>query len=74
MLIKYQAILTVEAALKAVEQDGYALRYVKDQTEAVCLKAVEQDGSALQYVLRLDLFLSIAARQKITVSALETAA
>lgn len=28
MLIKYQAILTVEAALKAVEQDGDALRYV----------------------------------------------
>ena len=36
--------------LKAVEQDGYALRYVKEQTEAVCLKAVEQDGYALQYV------------------------
>ena len=96
MTLKFQAILTVEAALKAVEQDGYALRYVKDQTEAVCLKAVEQDsyalqyvkdqteavclkavdrnGYALRYVLRLDLFLSIAARQKITVSALETAA
>jgi hypothetical protein len=33
-----------------VESDGYALQYVKDQTEPVCLKAVESDGSALQYV------------------------
>jgi hypothetical protein len=36
--------------LKAVEQNGYALQYVKEQSEAVCLKAVEQDGYALQYV------------------------
>jgi hypothetical protein len=48
--MKFQAILTAEEALKAVEQNGYALRYVKDQTEAVCLKAVEQNGYALQYV------------------------
>ena len=74
MLIKFQAILTVEAALKAVEQDGDALRYVKDQTEAVCLKAVEQNGDALRYVLRLDLFLSIAARLKIKVSTPKDAA
>ena len=26
--MKYQAILTIDAALKAVEQNGYALRYV----------------------------------------------
>ena len=37
-------------ALKAVEQNGYALRYVKEQTEAVCLKAVEKNGYALRYV------------------------
>lgn len=36
--------------LKAVERNGYALRYVKDQTEQVCLKAVESDGDALRYV------------------------
>jgi hypothetical protein len=36
--------------LKAVERNGDALRYVKEQTEAICLKAVEQDGNALQYV------------------------
>jgi len=33
-----------------VERTGYALRYVKDQSEAVCLKAVESDGDALMYV------------------------
>ena len=36
--------------LKAVERNGYALQYVKEQTEAMCLKAVEQDGDALRYV------------------------
>ena len=42
--------LTGKAALKAVESDGYALQYVKDQTPDVCLKAVESDGYALRYV------------------------
>jgi hypothetical protein len=37
-------------ALKAVEQNGYALQYVKDQTPEVCLKAVERNGYALRYV------------------------
>ena len=50
MSIEYSAILDVNAALKVVEQDGYLLQYVKDQTEAVCLKAVEQNGHALMYV------------------------
>ena len=36
--------------LKAVEEDGYALQYVKEQTENICLKAVEEDGDALRYV------------------------
>ena len=36
--------------LKAVESDGYALQYVKEQTEAICLKAVERNGYALRYV------------------------
>ena len=39
-----------KSALKAVEQNGYALQYVKEQTEAICLKAVEQNGDALKYV------------------------
>jgi len=50
MEIKFIAIIGMDACLKAVESDGYALRYVKDQSEAVCLKAVESDGDALQYV------------------------
>ena len=62
MKVKYQAILTVQAALKAVESDGYALRYVKDQTEAVCLKAVERNGYALQYVFTRKWFVAIAAK------------
>jgi Domain of unknown function (DUF4116) len=37
-------------ALRAVEQNGYALRYVKEQTPEVCLRAVERNGDALQYV------------------------
>ncbi len=41
---------TEEEIIKAVESDGDALQYVKDQTEAICIKAVESDGDALQYV------------------------
>ena len=50
-----------EYCLKAVERNGDALRYVKDQTESVCLKAVESDGDALQYVAKIfwDLFKSM---------------
>ena len=61
MKIYYQGILTVEAALKAVKQNGYALQYVKDQTEAVALEAVKQDGYALQFVLEISMFVKIAA-------------
>ena len=50
MDIKFQAILSIDAAIKAVESDGDALQYVKDQTEAVCIKAVESDCYALRYV------------------------
>ena len=67
MKIKFSAILTVDAAIKAVESDGYALQYVKDQTEAVCIKAVESDGDALRYVLNIDLFKSIAAKFSISI-------
>ena len=50
--IKIEATLTLTgtAALKAVERNGYALQYVKDQTPEVCLKAVERNGDALRYV------------------------
>ena len=50
MKIKFSAIVGLEASIKAVENNGTALRHVKDQTEAVCLKAVENDGYALRYV------------------------
>ena len=51
-MIEFKAILDVEAAMVAVESDGYALRYVPDElkSEAVCAKAVERNGYALQYV------------------------
>ena len=48
--MRFNAIFAEEAALKAVERNGDALRYVKDQSEAVCLKAVERNAYALQYV------------------------
>ena len=49
--------------LKAVESDGYALRYVKEQTPEVCLKAVERNGDALMYVAKAfwDLFKHMTA-------------
>ena len=50
MKMKFKAILSVKLALEAVKNNGYALRYVKDQTEAVALEAVKQNGDALQYV------------------------
>jgi ABC-type Fe3+ transport system substrate-binding protein len=37
-------------ALAAVKQNGYALRYVSEQTEEICLAAVQQNGYALQFV------------------------
>ena len=39
-----------EEAIEAVKEDGDALRYVKDQTEAVCIEAVKRNGDALRYV------------------------
>ena len=42
--------LRATSAIKAVEQDGFALQFVSEQTEAICVKAVEQDGFALRYV------------------------
>ena len=62
MKVKFSAIVGSDAALKAVESDGDALKYVRDQTEAVCLKAVERDGDALKYVLDRKLFTAIAAK------------
>ena len=67
MKIKFSAILTLDSALKAVERNGDALQYVKDQTEAVCLKAVERNGYALQYVKDQTLFIKVAGILKIEI-------
>lgn len=65
--MKFMGLLSIDVALKAVEQDDDALQYVPAElrTEAVALKAVEQDGNALQYVLNKDLFISIATKLNI---------
>jgi len=51
-------------ALAAVQQDGYALRYVTDQTPEICLAAVQQDGGALQFVTDQTPELCLAAAKK----------
>ncbi len=53
-----------EEALAAVQQDGYALRYVNNQTERICLAAVQQDGNALQYVNNQTEAICLAAVQQ----------
>ena len=59
MRIKFQGIENEKAALEAVKRNGYALQYVKDQTEAVCLEAVKRNGDALQYVVIRAIFDTI---------------
>ena len=36
--------------LKAVKENGMALKFVKKQTPKICLEAVKQNGYALAYV------------------------
>lgn len=52
MAIKHIADQTQELAMLAVKDDGYALKYIKDEfrTADVCLIAVQNDGIALQFV------------------------
>ena len=57
-LSKFEEWYNLKFCLKAVESDGYALQYVKEQTEAVCLKAVERNGDALRYVNK-KVFISV---------------
>ena len=45
--------------LEAVKGNGYYLRYVKDQTEAICLEAVKGNADALQYVKDVKIFEKI---------------
>ena len=37
--------------LEAVKQNGFALKYVKEQTQEICLQAVKQNGLALRFVI-----------------------
>ena len=48
-----------EECLAAVRQDGYALKYVKEQTEEICLEAIKQNGYALRYVKDLSILEDI---------------
>jgi hypothetical protein len=43
-------MLKEEICKLAVQQNGDALRYVKNQTEEICKLAVQQNGDALKYV------------------------
>ena len=48
-----------EDCLEVVKQDGYALAFVKEQTEEICLEAVRQNGYALRYVKDLSILEDI---------------
>ena len=37
-------------ALEAVNKNGYAIKYVEDQTPEICLAAVKQNWDTLKYV------------------------
>ena len=69
MKVQYSAILTIEAAIEAVKKNGYALKYVKDQTDAICIEAVKRNGEALRYVIDFSMFSKIAADLGIKVQA-----
>ena len=46
-----------DECLKAVKQDGIALKYVKAQTKDICLEAVKRNVMALKYVKDLNMLL-----------------
>ena len=52
MAIKHIENQTIDLAMLAVKDDGYSLKYVKNEfkTPEVCLIAVKNDGFALQFV------------------------
>ena len=41
---------TPEICMAAVQQDGWALQWVKTQTPEICMAAVKQGERALEYV------------------------
>ena len=40
-----------EYCLEAVKENGFALKWVKNQTPDICLEAVKQNGFALRFVI-----------------------
>jgi len=53
-----------EFCLATVQQNWYALKYVKDQTEEICLAAVRQYGCSLEYVKEQTPVICLAAVQQ----------
>ena len=47
--------------LQVVQQNGYALRFLRQQTPEICLAAVQQDGEALRYVRQQTAEICLAA-------------
>ena len=47
---KLLTMQTPEICMVAVQEDGSALKYVKEQTPELCMAAVQQNGYALKYV------------------------
>ena len=52
---------TPEICLAAVQQNGYALEYVKEQTPVICLDAVQKNELALQFVKEQTPIICMAA-------------
>ena len=61
---KYYKYFSFEESLAAVKKDGWALQFVKEQTEEICLAAVEQYGWALKYVKEQTSEICLAAVQQ----------
>ena len=47
---EYECWYDRKYCLEAVKENGYALSYVKEQTNDLCLEAVKENGYALMYV------------------------
>ena len=47
---KYYKYFDLEESLAAVQKDGWALQFVKEQTPEICLAAVKENSDALKYV------------------------
>jgi len=53
-----------QLCLAAVQQDGWALEYIKEQTPEICLAAVQQTWRALRYVKEQTPEICLAAVQQ----------